>query len=137
MKNMNVRLSTLWIFAVFNYLYADIVTLMDPDILGQIMTGSIGSMEISEGFLLGGAILVETAIAMVVLSRVLAYRANRWANILIGALNTAAVFLSLFMGGTRPALYYLFFATIEIACTLLIVWYAWKWKPVAAPTVCS
>jgi len=30
----------------------------------------------------------------------------------------------------------IFFATIEIACTLLIVWFAWKWKesePVATP----
>jgi hypothetical protein len=37
------------------------------------------------------------------------------------------------MGGTRPTLYYLFFAAIEIACTSLIVWYAWHWKPVNAP----
>jgi hypothetical protein len=32
-----------------------------------------------------GAILLETAIAMVLLSRVLQYRANRWANIIVGA----------------------------------------------------
>jgi hypothetical protein len=70
---------------------------------------------------------------MVVLSRVLAYRSNRRANILIGTLHTAALLASLFMGGTRPTLYYLFFAAIEIACTSLIVWYAWHWKPVNAP----
>lgn len=75
---------------------------------------------------------METAIAMVLLSRVLEYRANRWANIVIGALQTAAVISSVLVGGTTPALYYIFFATIEIACTSLIVWYAWRWKPAAA-----
>ncbi len=79
----------------------------------------------AEGLVLGFAVLMETAIAMVLLSRVLKYRANRWANIIAGIIHTAAVFLSLFVG--TPALYYIFFATIEIACTLFIVWYAWKW----------
>jgi hypothetical protein len=73
MKNMNVRLSTLWVFAVFNYLYADIITLMDSAMLRQIMAGMIGSIQITEGFLLGGAILIETAIAMVLLSDGRAY----------------------------------------------------------------
>ncbi|MGH8623586.1 MAG: DUF6326 family protein, partial [Burkholderiales bacterium] len=97
----------------------------------------VGSLHITPGFLLGSAILIETAIAMVLLSRVLEYRANRWANIVIGVLHTAAVALSVFLGGTMPALYYLFFATIEIVCTSLIVWYAWTWKPTAELTIGS
>ncbi len=72
-----------------------------------------------------GAILMETAIVMVVLSRVLKYRANRWANIISGVIHTLAVFGSMFVG--TPAMYYTFFAAIEIACTLLIIWLAWKW----------
>jgi hypothetical protein len=95
------------------------------------MTGQAGSLQITHGFLLGAAILMETAIAMVLLCRVLNYRANRWANMIIGALQSAAVVLSLFIAGVTPAVYYIFFATIEIACTSLIVWYAWRWKPEA------
>jgi len=86
---------------VFNYLYADVITLMDPAILTQIMTRRVGPLQLTPSFLLGAAILIETAIAMVVLSRVLRYRANRWANIIIGALHTAAVALSLFIGERR------------------------------------
>lgn len=134
MKDMNVRFSTLWIFALFNYLYADVHSLIDPATLKEIMTGYIGSLPISQGFLLGSAILIETAIAMVLLSRLLSYRANRWANIIIGLLHTAAVLASLFLVGTTPALYYMFFAAIEIVCTSLIVWYAWKWKPATVLT---
>jgi hypothetical protein len=126
MEAMKVKLSTLWIFAMFNYLYADVMSLMDPEGLKQVMTGQVGSIQITQGFLLGAAVLMETAIAMVLLSRVLKYGANRWANIIVGAIHTAAVFLSMFVG-TTPALYYIFFGTIEIVCTSLIVWYAWKW----------
>jgi hypothetical protein len=135
MKDMKVRFSTLWIFAVFNYVYADIHSLIDPTTLKQTMTGYVGSLQITQGFLLGSAVLIETAIAMVLLSRILEYRANRWANIVIGVLHTAAVLASVFVGGTTPALYYIFFATIEIVCTSLIVWYAWEWKPATALAV--
>jgi hypothetical protein len=120
------RLSLLWMFALFNYIYADIHSLIDPATLKQIMTGYIGSLHITQGFLLGSAILIETAIAMVLLCRVLPYGANRWANIIAGVIHTAAVAASIFIG-EAPALYYIFFGTIEIVCTLLIVWYAWKW----------
>jgi hypothetical protein len=125
MKDMKIRLSTLWIFAMFNYLYADVLTLMDSEVLKEIMTGSVGGVQMTPGFLLGAAILMETAIAMVVLSRVLEYKANRRANIIVGIIHTAAVFLSMFVG--KPAPYYLFFGTIEMACTSLIVWFAWNW----------
>lgn len=122
-----VILSTLWIFAMFNYLYADVVGLIDPAELKEILTGSVGSVQITEGFLLGASVLMETAIVMVLLARVLKYRANRWANILAGVIHTLAVFSSMFVG-SPPTLYYLFFGTIEIACTLFIIWYAWTWR---------
>ena len=37
-KDMKVRLSTLWLFAMLNYLYADVMTLMDPEELKVIMS---------------------------------------------------------------------------------------------------
>ena len=123
--DMKVKLSLLWIFVMFNYIYADIMTLMDSSVLTELIRGYAGDIQITQGFLLGGAILMEIPIAMVVLSRVLEYRANRLANIIAGTIKTTAVFLSMFVG--TPALYYIFFGTIEMACTLLIVWYAWKW----------
>jgi hypothetical protein len=125
MKDMKVRLQTLWIFVIFNYLYADVLGLHDPAVLREIITGQVGSLQISQGFLLGAAILMETAIAMVLLSRILKYGANRWANMIVGVIHTAAVLSSMFVG--TPSLYYMFFGTIEIVCTSLIVWYAWKW----------
>ena len=126
-EDMKVKLSTLWVFATFNYLYADVMALMDPEILGGLITGNAkGGIQMTQGLLLGAAVLMEIPIAMVLLSRVLKYRANRWANIIAGTVKTAAILSSMFVGAT-PALYYIFFGTIEIVCTFLIVWYAWKW----------
>ena len=120
MKDRKVILSTLWIFVMFNYLYADVFTIIfNP-------AGQKVAMRMTEGLVLGFAVLMEIPIAMVLLSRVLKYGANRWANIIAGVWGTVFVAWSLFAGIT-PGLYYTFFATIEIACTLFIVWYAWTW----------
>ncbi len=116
-------LSTLWIFAVLNYIYADVFTAMDPSVEG-------GSVRMSHGMMLGAAALMETAMVMVPLSRFLRYRANRWANIVLGVMHTMAVILSLFVGGVMPASYYLLFAAVEVVTTSFIAWYAWKWRNV-------
>jgi hypothetical protein len=116
--DMNVKLSTLWIFATLNYIYCDVVTVMDPVKHAPI--------QLTQGFLLGAAVLVEIPIAMVLLSRILKYRANRWANIITGIIMTAVQILSLFVA--TPTMYYMFFSAIEITSTALIVWYAWKWS---------
>jgi hypothetical protein len=134
MQAMKGRLSALWVFAMFNYIYADIIGFLDPGFLKELMTtGYAGSIYITQEFMLAAAILMEIPIAMVLLSRILKHRANRWANIIAGTIMTASITLSMFDG---PTLHYLFFGTIEIVCTALIVWYAWKWRnPEVSPEV--
>ena len=119
MKDRKVILSTLWIFALLNYLYADVFQVFFNPTAQKV------TFAMPQESVLVFAILMETAIAMVLLSRVLKYGANRWANIAAGIFHTAFVSWSLF-GETQP-LFYMFFAAIEIPCTLFIVWYAWKW----------
>ena len=114
----HVLLSTLWLFAMLTYTYGDVVTLMDPV--------KHGTMQLTEGFLLGGSIFMMIPISMVLLSRLLPYRANRWANLIAGTIMTVMLTLTLFVA--VPTLYYVFFSAIEIACTAFIVGYAWKWR---------
>ena len=116
--DMKVRLSALWLFAMLTYTYGDVVTLMDPV--------KHGSIQLTEGFLLGGAIFMMIPITMVLLSRILKYRANRWASIIAGTIMTAVLPVTLFVA--VPTSYYLFFTVIEITTTALIVWFAWKWR---------
>jgi hypothetical protein len=117
MEDMKVKLSTLWVFVMFNMVFADIVGFLNPGTLEEMI-----AMKPAQGLLLVFSILLEIPIAMIVLSRVLKYRANRWANIIAGAITILWV-----IGGGNTSVSYIFFATIEVVCMLLIVWYAWKW----------
>jgi hypothetical protein len=129
MKHRTVNLSTLWVFVTLNFLYCDFMTLMNHVELKQILTGHVGSITITQGFLLGSALLMEIPIAMVLLSMVLKYKANRWANMIAGTLMTVVQAASLFIG-TAPTLHYMFFSIVEISCLLFIVRYAFTWSDV-------
>lgn len=113
-------LSALWIFVLFNYVYADLaMTIFSPAAYAKAAAG------MSSGTILMLAALMEVPMAMVLLSRVLPYGANRWTNILAGVEGTAWVGLTL-TGGAPPA-FYVFIAIIEMATTAFIAWYAWTW----------
>lgn len=119
-KDRKVILSTLWIFALLNYVYADIFSIFfNPDAHSD-------TLAMPQGAVLAFAVMMETAIAMVLLSRLLNYGANRWANMIAGLFHTALVAWTL-TGAAQP-LFYVMFASIEILCTLFIAWYAWQWR---------
>lgn len=117
MEDMKVKLSTLWVFVMFNMVFADIVGLLNPGALEEMI-----AMKPAQGWLLVFSILLEIPIAMIVLSRLLKHKANRWANIIAGVITILWV-----IGGGNTSVSYIFFATIEVACMLLIIWYAWQW----------
>ena len=117
-QNTKVKLSALWLFAMLTYTYGDVVTLMDPV--------KHGSIQLTEGFLLGGSIFMMIPITMVLLSRISRYKVIRWSSIVAGTIMTVALTSTLFVA--VPTSYYVFFTVIEIVCTALIVWYAWKWR---------
>lgn len=125
MQDVRVRLSTLWVFMLFNYLYADVMGLFDPGL----------SSSMTEESLLAASFLMEIPIAMVLLSRILKYRPNRWANAVAGAFMALVQVATLFVGD-GPTAYYVFFSAIEIPSLLFIVWTAWRWaQPARASEV--
>ena len=119
-KDTKVLLSTLWIVVMINMLKADILSLYIPGILEE-MAEFAGGTPIPQ-LMLFAAIMMEISIAMIFLSRVLKYKVNRWANIIISVITVVWVW-----GGGSTYPHYIFIATIETVCALLIIWYAWKW----------
>ena len=113
-------LSTLWIVVMINMLAADILSLYIPGSLDEL-TKTAGNTPIAQ-LMLGGAIMMELAIAMIILSRVLKRSVNRWVNIIVGLITIVFV---VGPGATYP--HYVFIATVEVICLLLIIWNAWKW----------
>ena len=128
MRDIKERLSLLWLFALLNYLYADVIGLWD-------IVGSPNlHVHLPPWALMSSAVLMEIPIAMIVACRLLPLRANRLANIIAGAIvtfvNGFLTYIPPLAGwGRTPALpEYLFFATIETVCTLIIIRQAWTWK---------
>src|SRR5438552_100577 len=128
MHDTKERLSLLWIFALLNYLYADVVALF-------AIAGSRNSFEpLPPWALMGSAVLMEIPIAMILACRLLPFRANRLANIIAGGIMTLVngflTFVPPLAGWGRPPAFpeYVFFATIETVCTLVIIWQAWTWS---------
>ena len=133
MHDTKERLSLFWIFALLNYLYADVLFLF-------AVVGSLSKApQLPPWALLGSAVLMEIPIAMIVACRLLPFRANRLANIITGGILTLVnAFLTFvlpltngdYRDPTFPA--YVFFATIETVCTSVIIWQAWTWSGVEA-----
>ena len=119
MSRLQIKLSIIWTFATLNYLYCDVVTLMDSSKLRGFLAGSVGGLDISQQFLLAAGALVEVPMAMVLVSRLATGRANVIANVVAGLFMTVVQLGTLLAG--KPAPYYLFFSAIEIAATAAIV----------------
>ena len=118
------RLSAAWTFVLLNVVFRDIHELFRPGLLQEMMTGTVNGVRMTEETLLLAGVALEIPIAMVILSRILSYRVNRWANII-----AATVSIPLFLASRPGDLDDIFFATIEVGTLALIVWYAWKWQP--------
>ena len=114
-------LSTLWIFVMINMLKADILSLYIPGIHEE-MAEFLVATPVSQ-MMLVAAIMMEISIAMIFLSRVLKYKANRWANIIVSVITIAFIW-----GGMSSEPHYIFIAAVETICLLLIIRYAWKWS---------
>jgi hypothetical protein len=117
-----VLLSTLWIVVMINMLKADILSLYIPGALDEVAKTSVSTATPIPQLMLGGAIMMEISIAMIVLSRVLNYKINRWTNII-----TSIITIVFVVGGGVSYPHYIFIATVEVICLLSIIWFAWKW----------
>jgi hypothetical protein len=127
MKDMRVALPLLWVFMMLNYLYCDVLSLLDPANLKDVLAGHAagGSVQITPEFLLASAVLMEIPMVMILLSRVLGHGAARWANVVAAAFMTLVQVGSLGVG--TPTSYYLFFSAIEVGTLVLIAALALRW----------
>jgi hypothetical protein len=121
--NTKVLLSTLWIVVMINMLKADILSLYIPGAADEMAKTSAATGTPIPFLMLGGAIMMEISIAMIILSRVLSFKVNRWVNIIVSLITIVFV-----VGGGVSYPHYLFIASMEIICLLLVIWFAWKWR---------
>src|ERR1051325_1387604 len=101
MHDTKERLSLFWIFALLNYLYADVIALWALLGLPPAETPHLGQWALG-----GAAVLMEIPIAMIVACRLLPFRANRMANIIAGSIvtliNAGLTFVPPLVGARTP-----------------------------------
>lgn len=118
-----IKLATLWASAMFCYIYADYFGLFSPGQLAAMNKGLIPPLGRStDKVMIFVSAMMAIPSLMIFLSVALPARPNRLLNIAFGALYTAIISLTMWSG-----VHFVFYGVIEIALTLLVVFYAWTW----------
>ena len=120
---VRLKIASLWIAMLFLFAYGDIFGFFAPGRIGEIQSGKVSGIEITQTFLVAVSVYIAIASAMVFLTLVLRPAVNRWANIVLAALYIVSIVASVF----GEDAYFLFLSVMEIAMLALIVWYAWTW----------
>ena len=122
--NVKMKLSALWITLMFCYSYADVLGFYSPGNLAEILTGEIGGVPLTQEMLLAMAGLMALPIVMVFFPLILTPKVNGVLNIIVGIFQIV-VLLATFLNTITA--YYIVLAGIELACLVLIIWFAFKW----------
>ena len=120
MSDIQVKLSALWVALMLTYLSGDVIRIF----AGDFKPGEMGGQPLSQGMLLGIAMLMLIPILMVLFVLVLPQPVNRWANIIV-----ALFFLLFNLVGlpSYPGAYDKFLIVVGLAFNVITVWVAWKW----------
>jgi hypothetical protein len=121
--HVRFKLSALWASLMFCYIYGDYFGLYVPGQLQGMLDGAGPTGPVSQGSLIGTALLLAVPGLMVFLSLALSPRLCRWLNVGLGLFYTAIMLF------TMPGAwwFYITLGVIEVALSLLIVAYAWRW----------
>ena len=122
MVDVRIILSALWVALMFLYQQGDVLRLYSGDFKpGELKLGGVMSPEM---MWMISAITMTIPVIMIILSLMLNYPVNRWANIIVG------IFFFLYtLNGVRmyASAYDRFLLIVSLVVNALTVWHAWKW----------
>lgn len=124
--NIKVVLAGLWTSVTLCYLYGDYFELYIPGKAQGLINGT--NLLDTPFKLFLASLLLSIPAAMVFLSLILKPTINRIFNIIFGIFFTGIMLLIAITSFSPWKAFYVFLAILESIITLLIVWYAWKWK---------
>ena len=125
MVDVRIILSALWVAVEFLFQQGDTLRLYSGDFKpGELKLGGVMSPEM---MWMISAITMTIPVVMIILSLILPYNANRWANIIVAILFFIYNLVGL-AGGNYPGGYDKFLLAVSMVANVTIVWYAWKWS---------
>lgn len=120
--NIKIKLSGLWLAALFCWIYGDLLRLYS----GDFKPGD----DLWEGMITSEMLWMVAAVTMIIpgimvfLSLALPSKVNRWANIIMGIFYTGYNLIGV---SSYSSAFDIFLIILSIVFTVLVVWYAWKW----------
>ncbi|WP_229388680.1 DUF6326 family protein [Methanosarcina sp. DH2] len=131
MEDWKIKISVLWLFASIAFLAHQILVLMEPGIIADLMAGEAEGQKIGPELILFFAILMLVPMLMAFLSLTLKDSMDRWVNIIVGAI-FAVLWLVSVVDAAQSAYWGGALMTLSaVVASALIVWYAWKSKQIA------
>lgn len=115
-------LSTLWIFVLLNMVFRDLHQLGKTGFIEEIISGAVNGITLTDELALIGGLLAEIPILMVLLSRILNDKTNKWTNLTAGII-TLAVFATAAPYADMDDVFHM---VIEVVAILWIFRIAWK-----------
>ena len=115
--NPRVLISTLWVVILFNMILRDLHEFPTEGYIENMMT-----LHLSDELMLLFAFIVELPILMILLSRILHNRANKWANTVAALFSIIGTLYTLPTGQLDEY----FFAIINTVALFLILSTVWK-----------
>ncbi len=119
------KLSAMWASVLFCYIYVDYFELYIPGKLHGMLEGNIMPLgPVTQGILLGTAIMMAIPSLLVFLSLMLGAPLSRWLSVIFGIIYTLIQLIVVSQSGW---IFYIAIGLVEAALTALIVWTAWTW----------
>ena len=130
MEDWKIKISVLWLFASIAFLAHQILLLMEPGIIENLMAREAEGQKIVPELILFFAILMLVPMLMAFLSLTLKYSINRRVNIIVGTI-FAVIWLVGVVDAVQSAYWGGALMTFSaVVASVLIVWYAWKSKQI-------
>lgn len=123
--NIRIKLAALWTALMFFYIYGDYFKLYIPGEAGRLVAGDTNlNTPIS---LLAASILLAIPPLVIVASVMASAKVARATNIIFGFVFTGIMLLIAVTSIDLEWVAYVFYALVESAITLVIIWQAWTW----------
>ena len=130
MEDWKIKISVLWLFASIAFLAHQILLLMEPGIIENLMAGEAEGQKIVPELILFFAILMLVPMLKAFLSLTLKYSIIRRINIIVGTI-FAVIWLVGVVDAVQSAYWGGALMTFSaVVASVLIVWYAWKSKQI-------
>jgi len=128
LEDWKIKISVLWLFASVAFLAHQILVLMEPGIIAQLMAGEAEGQKIGPELILFFAISMLVPLVMAFLSLTLKDSMDRWVNIILGTVFAALWFVGVVSAALSAYWGEALMTLSAVAASTLIVWYAWKSK---------